>query len=61
MDWAQRVHFFLAGDHYHGATKLKQSDFAIKPISLFGGSVKVKDEVQLEFDVYAPAPSVPGR
>jgi hypothetical protein len=49
------------GDHYHGATKLKQSDFAIKPISLFGGSVKVKDEVQLEFDVYASAPPVPGR
>lgn len=42
-----------AGDHYHGATKLKQSDFGIKPISLFGGSVKVKDQLDLEFDVYA--------
>ena len=51
----------FAGDHYHGSTRLKQSDFGIKPISLFGGSVKVKDEVELEFDVYAPAPSVPGR
>jgi len=41
------------GEHYHGATKLKQSEFGIKPISLFGGSVKVKDELELEFDVYA--------
>ncbi len=39
-------------DHYHGSTRLKQSDFGIKPISLFGGSVKVKDELELEFDVY---------
>jgi polyisoprenoid-binding protein YceI len=42
-------------EHYHGATRLKQSDFGIKPISLFGGSVKVKDELELEFDVYVPA------
>jgi polyisoprenoid-binding protein YceI len=44
-------------DHYHGSTKLKQSDFGIKPISLFGGSVKVKDQLELEFDVYASAPT----
>src|SRR5262249_35834987 len=25
------------GEHYHGATRLKQSEFGIKPISLFGG------------------------
>jgi YceI-like protein len=43
-------------EHYHGATKLKQTDFGIQPISLFGGSVKVKDELELEFDVYAPIP-----
>ena len=48
-------------DHYHGATRLKQSDFGIKPISLFGGSVKVKDELELEFDVYARSPATPGR
>jgi hypothetical protein len=50
-----------AGEHYHGATKLKQSDFGIKPISLFGGSVKVKDQLELEFDVYTSTPPVPGR
>ena len=49
------------GDRYRGSTKLKQSDFGIKPISLFGGSVKVKDEVELEFDVYSSTPPVPGR
>jgi hypothetical protein len=43
-------------DHYHGTTKLKQSDFGIQPISLFGGSVKVKDELELEMDIYAPIP-----
>jgi YceI-like domain len=42
-------------EHYHGAARLKQSDFGIKPISLFGGSVKVKDELELEFEVYAAA------
>ncbi len=42
-------------EHYHGATKLKQSEFGIKPISLGGGSIKVKDELELEFDVYAAA------
>lgn len=42
-------------EHFHGATKLKQSDFGIKPISLGGGTVKVKDQLELELDVYAPA------
>jgi polyisoprenoid-binding protein YceI len=44
-------------EHFHGTTKLKQSDYGIKPISLFGGSVKVKDELELEFDVYTAAPA----
>ena len=42
-------------EHFRGTTKLKQSDFGIKPISLGGGSVKVKDLLELEFDVYASA------
>ena len=48
-------------EHFHGATKLKQSDYGIKPISLFGGSVKVKDELELEFDVYTAAPAAPAQ
>lgn len=47
-------------EHYHGTGKLKQSDFGIKPISLGGGSIKVKDELELEFDVYSDA-SATGR
>lgn len=43
-------------EHYHGTTKLKQTDFGIQPISLFAGSVKVKDQLDLEFDIYAPIP-----
>ncbi len=43
-------------EHYHGATKLKQTDFGIKPISMGGGSIKVKDELELEFEVYSVAP-----
>lgn len=44
-------------EHYHGTGKLKQSDFGIKPTSLGGGSIKVKDELDLEFDVYSAAPA----
>jgi len=30
---------------------LKQRDFAIKPISIVGGTVKVKDDIKIEFDI----------
>jgi polyisoprenoid-binding protein YceI len=47
--------------HYRGKTKLKQTDFGIQPVSVAGGTVKVKDELELEFDIYPQAsPSVPG-
>jgi polyisoprenoid-binding protein YceI len=36
---------------YLGSVTIKQSDFGIAPISIAGGSVKVKDEVRIEFDV----------
>jgi len=38
---------------YKGVVTLKQHDFAIQPISIAGGTVKVKDEVKLEFDIVA--------
>jgi hypothetical protein len=41
----------FAGGHYTGSVKLKQTDFGMVPIKLFGGSVKVKDEVEISFDV----------
>jgi hypothetical protein len=37
--------------HYHGSAVLKQRDFGITPIRIAGGSVKVKDEVRVEFDI----------
>jgi hypothetical protein len=36
---------------YRGSVTLKQSDFGIRPISIVGGTVKVKDELKVEFDV----------
>lgn len=36
---------------YRGQTALHQRDFGMKPISLFGGTVKVKDEVRIEFSL----------
>src|SRR5215472_7771764 len=39
-------------DHFRGKTKLKQTNFGIQPVSIAGGTVKVKDEVEIEFDIY---------
>ena len=38
---------------YHGTATLKQRDFGIQPISIAGGTVKVKDELKIEFDIAA--------
>ena len=34
---------------YKGTVMLRQSDFGIRPISIVGGTVKVKDELKVEF------------
>jgi hypothetical protein len=39
--------------HYKGSTSLKQSEFGIAPISIAGGTVKVKDEMKIDFDIVA--------
>jgi polyisoprenoid-binding protein YceI len=39
--------------HYRGTAVLKQRDFGIQPISIVGGTVKVKDEIKVEFDIVA--------
>ena len=36
---------------YHGETKLKQTDFGIQPVSVGGGTIKVKDELDVEFSI----------
>lgn len=42
--------------HYRGSATIKQTDFAIKPISIGGGTIKVKDEVRVDFDIVTPRP-----
>jgi YceI-like domain len=39
------------GGRYRGTATLKQRDFGIEPISIAGGTVKVKDELKVEFDI----------
>jgi hypothetical protein len=46
-----------SSDHYHGSAKLKQTDFGIQPITIGGGAIKVKDEIEVEFDIYGPQPN----
>ena len=38
---------------YSGHTTLKQTDFGIKPISIGGGMIKVKNEIEVDFEIYA--------
>jgi polyisoprenoid-binding protein YceI len=37
--------------HYTGQATLKQTEFGMKPVSVAGGTVKVKDAVRVEFDI----------
>ncbi len=39
------------GGRYTGNCRFKITDFGIKPVKAAGGAVKVKDEVQIEFDI----------
>lgn len=45
------VEVSLQAGHYRGSARLKQRDFGITPVSVAGGTVKVKDEIKIEFDV----------
>jgi polyisoprenoid-binding protein YceI len=47
------VEVSLKDGHYRGSASFKQSSFGISPISIAGGTVKVKDEVKIEFDIVA--------
>lgn len=37
--------------HYLGSSTFKQTDFGITPVKVAGGTVRVKDEVRIEFDI----------
>ena len=39
------------GDAYVGHATIKQTDFGIKPISVGGGVIKVKNEVEIDFQI----------
>ena len=39
------------GKHYAGSAQFNQTDFAIKPVKFAGGTVRVKDQVRIEFDI----------
>jgi polyisoprenoid-binding protein YceI len=41
-----------AGDAYTAHTILKQTDFGIKPVTVGGGMVKVKNEVEIDFQIF---------
>lgn len=38
---------------YRGGAVIRQRDFGIEPISIAGGTVNVKDELRVEFDIVA--------
>ena len=41
------------GGSYTAHTVLKQTNFGIKPISVGGGMIKVKDEVEIDFEIFS--------
>lgn len=45
------VHVTSASGHYRGTAAFKQTEFGITPVSVAGGTVKVKDELKIEFDI----------
>ncbi len=40
-----------ADGHYTGAVTIRQTDFGITPISIAGGSIKVKNDLKIEFRI----------
>jgi polyisoprenoid-binding protein YceI len=44
-----------SGDAYAGHVTIKQTDFGIKPVSVGGGMIKVKNEVDIDFQIFARA------
>ncbi len=53
------LHVVRTGGHYRGDVMLKQRDFGITPVTVAGGTVKVKDELKIELDISAEAKPKP--
>lgn len=49
----------LKEGRYRGSVSLKQTDFGMKPVTVAGGTVKVKDEVKIEFEITLMKGSIP--
>ena len=45
------------GGRYLGECTIKQRDYSIEPISIVGGTVKVKDELKIDFEIRTMAQS----
>ena len=43
-----------SGGHYRGEAHIRQRDFGIQPIRIAGGTISVKDDLRIAFDI-APA------
>jgi polyisoprenoid-binding protein YceI len=41
----------FSNDRYAGSVKLKQTDFGITPVTIAGGAVKVKDVIEVVFEI----------
>jgi polyisoprenoid-binding protein YceI len=39
------------GGHYVGTSSFKQTEFGIQPIKVAGGTIRVKDEIRIEFNI----------
>jgi polyisoprenoid-binding protein YceI len=50
---ARTITFAVArvNGRYRGEVAIKQRDFGIEPIRVAGGTVKVKDELKIQFDI----------
>lgn len=46
----------LKDGHYRGTITIRQSDLGIRPISIAGGAVKVKDELHIVLDIVTISP-----
>jgi polyisoprenoid-binding protein YceI len=46
-----RVEVESQAGRYHGSTELRQKDFGITPVTAGGGTVRVKNEIRIDFDI----------
>jgi polyisoprenoid-binding protein YceI len=53
VSWPVTVNVKREGESYTGHTVIKQTDFGIKPISLGGGMIRIKDPVDIEFVIFS--------